>query len=106
MRDETIAESSEALHSGKQSVPKKLTKPSSPCLMSAERSKVHNESAAEPPLTTEDRILKELENRGSFKARPLNRKLFEPLKTDDNRILTKDSRMETTKFIEFNLTKK
>jgi len=61
----------EVAHSGKQSQPK-LTVPCDPTLLSSERSKLYEEV-----VSTEDKILAEIHNRRPFKARPLNRKLFE-----------------------------
>ena len=55
-------------------------------------------------MSTEDMIFNEIQNRGSFKARPLNRKLFENRET--TAADRSASRQETTKFKEFNLTMK
>ena len=66
--------------------------------MSNERSRLYKEV-----MSTEDMIFSEIQNKGAFKARPLNRKLFE------NRNQTQDrpgQKQETTKFKEFNLTMK
>ena len=46
--------------------------PCDPILLSSERSKLKKEV-----ISTEDKIFNEIQNRGSFKARPLNRKLFD-----------------------------
>jgi len=44
-------------------------------LLSAERSRYRNLTAE--LLSTEDQVLEDIKNKGSFKALPLNRKLFE-----------------------------
>lgn len=54
------------------------------------RSKVHEE-----PISTEDKILFDIKNKGGFKARPLSKKLFDPLKQATEKPVT---RQESTKF--------
>lgn len=50
-------------------------------------------------LTTEEQILQEIKNKGNFKARPLNKKIFE--KTIG--LPTKMEKFVTTEFTEFKL---
>ncbi|CDW88686.1 UNKNOWN [Stylonychia lemnae] len=71
-----------------------LTKPQSPSLKTNQR---HSTKPA--VLTSEDMILRELENRGNFKARPLNKMIFE--KTLG--VPPKMEKMTTNEFMEFNL---
>ena len=94
MREE---DASEAAASGKHSQ-LKLTVPQDPILLSGERSKLKKEL-----ISTEDKIFNEIQNRGAFKARPLNRKLFDEPELGRER---STQRQETTKFQEFNLTMK
>lgn len=56
---------------------KRLTKPNNPNLLSSERSKLYEEI-----VSTEDKILHEIQNRGPFKARPLKKKMFEARTSD------------------------
>ena len=65
-------------------------------MLSNERSKMHDEL-----ISTEDKILHEIQNKGPFKALPLNKKLFGPRKQANEKSL---SRLESTKFKEFNLS--
>lgn len=44
-------------------------------MLSAERSRLRNITAE--LLSTEDKVLDDIKNKGTFKAMPLNRKLFE-----------------------------
>ena len=53
-------------------------------------------------MSTEDKILHEIRNKGAFKARPLSKKLFEPLKQSTEKPAI--ARQESTKFKEFNLS--
>ena len=55
-------------------VGKHLTVPNEPNLLSAERSKLKSDL-----ISTEDKILEDIQMKGAFKAKPLNRKLFEPV---------------------------
>ena len=52
-----------------------MTKAVEPHLLSAERSRLKNLTAE--LLSTEDKVLEDIKNNGTFKALPLNRKLFE-----------------------------
>ena len=51
-----------------------LTLPNEPKLLSAERSKLKQDL-----ISTEDKILEDIQMKGAFKAKSLNRKLFEPV---------------------------
>ena len=95
---EDAPEGSDALiNSGKQSQ-NKLTVPQNPNLLLIERSKLYEEI-----VSTEDKIIQELQSRGPFKARPLNRKLFEQ-PCDSTAEKRSVCRQESTKFREFNLS--
>ena len=59
----------------KEWVEPKLTQAVEPHLLSAERSRLRNITAE--LLSTEDKVLEDIKNKGTFKAMPLNRKLFE-----------------------------
>ena len=85
LRDEN--EGSELYNSARKT---KVTVPYEPNLLSEERSKLHSDI-----VSTEDKILNELNSRGPFKARPLNRKLFEPVEPILEKVV---SRQESTKF--------
>ena len=69
-------------------------------LLSSERSKLYEEI-----VSTEDKILNEIQNKGPFRARPLNRKILEQ-KDPSAGMSDKKSvvRQESTKFKEFNLS--
>ena len=77
----------------------KLTVPNDPVLLSSERSKLYEEI-----VSTETKILNEIQNRGPFKARPLNKKMFEPRTSDSTNEKKSVTRLEPTKFKEFKLS--
>ena len=96
LREDVPAES-DALNSGKHSQ-NKLTVPQNPNLLLSERSKLYEEI-----VSTEDKIIQEIQSRGPFKARPLNRKLFEQPR-DSTAEKRSVCRQESTKFREFHLS--